>query len=522
MHQPTTIRTCAPVAPAPAFPYPCTYASTCRHSDAVVCEGGPARTDFLYSERHLQCVWYDDALRPHRLSTADGEHVRVEHPGTWNLEPGPDFLDAMLRIGPERRRTKGDVEIHVRPGDWLQHGHRDNPRYARVVAHVTYFAGSLPQDTLPRGAVEIAMLEPLRADPYFCFESIDVTAYPFARRIRQTPCGLRLNNAAPPEIGALLEAAGRERLRIKAERIRNRLAREGQEQLLYEEVLGALGYRHNTQTCRRLARRIPVQALRQTCRGCADTAYALLLGMAGLLPCGPAPDWDNTTKGFVRRLWDLWWRHRAKWESKALPPDAWRLHALRPQNHPRRRLAAAAALFGTADALAPRLLAAAAEPALKQRNALRRLLDETPSVAAPAADGPRPRPPESTRYWRHRLRFSGPPHKRPVALIGTARAGAILTNVVIPFLAATRAVDIRSDPALQVLPAESGNRFTRHTASLLLGPDHNPSVYRTGLRQQGLLQIFHDFCLTDRSRCRNCRLPRAIDRYRKRGQAEQS
>jgi hypothetical protein len=34
------------------------------------------------------------------------------------MEPGPDFLGAVLRIGPERRRIRGDVEIHLRPSDW--------------------------------------------------------------------------------------------------------------------------------------------------------------------------------------------------------------------------------------------------------------------------------------------------------------------------------------------------------------------------------------------------------------------
>jgi hypothetical protein len=63
---------------------------------------------------------------------------------------------------------------------------------------------------------------------------------------------------------------------------------------------------------------------------------------------------------------------------------------------------------------------------------------------------------------------------------------------------------------LHHLPPEDDNRFIRHTAHSLFGHDHNPALYRTGLRQQGLLQLFHDFCLNSRECCGACTLPRAL------------
>jgi hypothetical protein len=47
-------------------------------------------------------------------------------------------------------------------------------------------------------------------------------------------------------------------------------------------------------------------------------------------------------------------------------------------------------------------------------------------------------------------------------------------------------------------------------AYTLFGPDHNPAEYRTGLRQQGLIQMFHDFCLVNRCDCGRCALPGAL------------
>ena len=63
---------------------------------------------FPYRERHLQCLWADTRYRPDLLLTTEGESVEIEHPGEWNLEAGPDFLNAVLRIGRQRRRMCGD------------------------------------------------------------------------------------------------------------------------------------------------------------------------------------------------------------------------------------------------------------------------------------------------------------------------------------------------------------------------------------------------------------------------------
>jgi len=113
----------------------------------------------------LQCVWADARLRPSLLATAAGEPVQVEHPGEWNTGPGPDFLNAALRVGPELRRLTGDVEIHVRPADWQRHRHADDPRYRRVCAHVSYYPGILPAAELPVGALQIALRPALAYTP---------------------------------------------------------------------------------------------------------------------------------------------------------------------------------------------------------------------------------------------------------------------------------------------------------------------------------------------------------------------
>ena len=69
------------------------------------------------SERHVQALWYDGALRPKDLRTTDGLSVRVIDPGAWNVEAGPDFSHAVLEVGPARRRLK--LKIAHDPGRLL-------------------------------------------------------------------------------------------------------------------------------------------------------------------------------------------------------------------------------------------------------------------------------------------------------------------------------------------------------------------------------------------------------------------
>ena len=474
------------------FPGAQRYAALRQAPTRTVREAPPEEDSFPYSERHLQCVWFDAAYRPGCLRSLGGEEIVVEEPGRWNLEAGPDFLDAVLRVGVERRRVQGDVEVHVHPRDWDAHRHADDPRYGRVVAHVSYYPGPAPSGRLPAAALQIALRAPLQSDPRFSFENIDLTAYPYAARPAHRPaCAEILEAWPPPERAALLRSAGEERLRIKAGRMRAAIRERGGGQAFYEEVMAAQGYKQNSAAFRQLARRLPAVVLQRESGGDVRAAYALLLGVAGLAPARVSSQWDEETRAFVRALWDTWWKRQAAWEPSVMPRTAWRLAGQRPQNHPARRLAAAAVLFAAEPPLGAALSALDPSRPVEWFRQARDLLK---------TDGAIP-------YWNRRLGFSSGSRKANLALLGAGRVSSLIANIVIPFLAATgRPIT----PLLDHLEAEDDNAHIRQTAFSLFGRDHNPLLHRHGLLQQGLLQIFHDFCLNRRTGCANCRLVEAL------------
>ena len=275
------------------------------------------------TERHVQAIWYDAALRPSTLRTVRGGDVTVVDPGTWNLEAGPDFRQAVLELGRDRRRVIGDVEVHLRPADWSAHRHGDDPAYRNVVAHVTWYRGEPPPE-LPEKCVSICLGTFLRTRNDFSPDEIDVTAYPYAKLPRtERPCERFFGRN--PDLGlAVLRAAGVQRLWIKARRFQMRFMRTGDpEQVFNEELFAAFGYTKNSESFRALAERLPLSELPAT----EEMAREALNSVAEL--------------EIVRR-------------------HPWRLSNVRPNNAPSVRLSDAAAIFtgGKPRHLGPRLSSA--------------------------------------------------------------------------------------------------------------------------------------------------------------------
>ncbi len=452
---------------------------------------GPLEQSARWSERHLQCVWYDPKLRPARLTTDSGEPVRVVQPGRWNFEAGPDFLGAEFRVGPGRGRlVRGDVEIHIRPSDWTAHGHDGDPRYAEVALHVTYYP--LPPSApppVPPGVLSVSLREPLLSRRGFNLEDIDVAAYPH-HAIPDTPrpCGSALADVPPDARRRLLRIAGARRLHAKAARLRARLEETASpERVFYEETLALLGSKRNAAPFRRIAEALPFGSL--PAGASVEDLYALFLGTGGLLPDPEHLD-TSGARAFAADLRARWFRLGGG-AGAVSDPAEWSLSGTRPLNHPVRRLAAAAALFAAPGRI-PLLLGTAEAPSpawFKHR------LDALCDVA--------PFP-----YWERRAAFDSEPGARPAALLGRARAAMLVTNLLVPLRLAT---DASAEVLLEHLPPEDLNAPEREAAAHLFGPDHNPALYlRDGLLQQGLLSIHRDFCLRIREGCARCPLARRL------------
>ena len=66
-------------------------------------------------EEFLSYLWKFCLVNPDQLTTIHGQRVSIIHPGSMNMDSGPDYLAAKIRI--DHTLWAGNVEIHVRSSD---------------------------------------------------------------------------------------------------------------------------------------------------------------------------------------------------------------------------------------------------------------------------------------------------------------------------------------------------------------------------------------------------------------------
>jgi hypothetical protein len=444
------------------------------------------------SERLAQCIWYDQRLAPGPLRTVDGQPVTVVFPGWWNLEAGPDFRHATVRLGDEE--VTGDIEIHLRAEDWAHHRHDRDPLYNDVILHVVLWeAGSETRVRTRTGTVlpQLVLQPQLAAPLEQLHDEIDLDAYPHNVGNHAGRCAAQLQALDPAAIGALFESAGDERFASKTRRFVRWIHHHGAEQAFYEGWMEALGYKANKVAFRALAQRAPLRVLREHTRHLAP----VLFGLANFLPTGTAPTRDP----YRRRLWNAWWKLRPDFADQILAADRWRLAGVRPANHPHRRLGAAVALLKRHPNFAEKVIAV-----IESNGDPARLFLEV-----------------RDEYWSRHFTLGGKTQTRESELIGAARAGEIVANIVLPFVAACG--ETRGDVKLRQLAAtrfaalrpSADHALIRLAGQQLFGHATATRRYlRTARQQQGLLQVFQDFCLNDKSGCRQCQFPELARRWK--------
>ncbi|MCR8666443.1 DUF2851 family protein [Aestuariibaculum sp. M13] len=87
-------------------------------------------------EDFLHYLWKHKKFRLSPLKTEQGETVVVSSVGQHNLNSGPDFFNAQIKIG--EQLWAGNVEIHVKSSDWYLHNHEQDPAYDNVILHVVW------------------------------------------------------------------------------------------------------------------------------------------------------------------------------------------------------------------------------------------------------------------------------------------------------------------------------------------------------------------------------------------------
>jgi hypothetical protein len=464
-------------------------------------------------ENLLQAIWKYQRLMRDQLQVLDGRPIRILHPGFHNREGGPDFLGAVFKVGEDRMLT-GDVEVDVRASAWHAHGHDRNPAFRKVALHVIW-EGERPLPTAPPALLLRKFLDSPLGELSLWLGG--ETAQGFPEEQRGKCCG-PMRRLSPEQTLDLLHQAAQVRLRSKAAQFQARARQVGWEQSLWEGMFRALGYKHNVWPMQRLgelrSRWLPEE---DSERKSLTTAFgpgqgggagaagfkvqARLLGLSGLLPL-ELTRMETCTDRYLRELWDHWWREQEGLSDVILPRVLWRLHGLRPANHPHRRLALAAA-WASSGNLVSRLERWCAKS------------ETTHLSTASLLEALRVEPDE---FWSWHWTLHSPRLPRQQPLIGGTRVTDFAVNVILPWLW-IRAIEGGNEPVRQALekcyfawPAAEDNSVLRLARQRLLGGPASGCL-RGAASQQGLIQIVRDFCEHSNAVCERCKLPQLVSDF---------
>ena len=448
-------------------------------------------------ERLLQAIWLHQRLRRDQLKTLDGQEVRVLHPGFHNLEGGPDFRDAVIQLGQESPRS-GDVEVDLRSSGWRAHGHDRNPAFKNVILHVIWESERPAVAAPPVMLLRQALDAPL-GELSLWLGSEASQAWPESLRGQ---CCAPLRELPAPKLQELMHQAAQVRLQSKAAQFQARARQSGWEQCLWEGLFRALGYKHNVWPMQCLAELRPRWSDHQRE---ALALQARLLGISGLMPVELTRS-QAGADGYLRQVWDLWWRERDSFSDCILPREVWRFHGLRPANHPQRRLALASRWSVEGD-LSAKLESWCARDVPDK--ALAKSLLQTLQA------GP-------DEFWSWHCTFRSARFKKAQPLLGGTRVTDLAVNVILPWLW-IRAVEGKNQALQKTLerryfawPPAEDNSLLRLARQRLLG-GASPRVLSSAAAQQGLIQIVRDFCEHSNAVCDNCKFPELVREFQREG-----
>ncbi len=270
-------------------------------------------------------LWYLWKYRLYNkeLRTTDGEAITVAHPGDQNHDAGPDFFNARIRIGDTQ--WAGNVEVHVKSGDWLKHQHQHDRAFDNVILHVVLESDKIIRR--PDGQV-IPVVELKNNFELWRWESYQK----LADSTDWIPCARLIKDVDPFLIQQWLERVLIGRLEQKTTFITDLLSEnKGNWATCFYMLLARnFGFKVNAVPFELLARSLPLKVLSRH-KNNLFQLEALLLGQAGLLS-------STYKEDYPKSLFQEFEHLKNKHGLQPIERHLWKFGRLRPNNFPTIRL----------------------------------------------------------------------------------------------------------------------------------------------------------------------------------------
>ena len=415
------------------------------------------------TERLLQYIWQFQYFNSKELQVSSGESLQIIFPGHWNVDQGPDFQQAIIKIG--TTKWIGNVELHLQTSDWFRHAHQNDKNYNSVILHVvwTHDEGTavtnIPllslQDKVPK--MLLSQYEEWMMNPFFI------------------PCGHQISGVNSITWSGWKERLVIERLQRKTGTIESYLQESNDhwEETFWWLLARNFGIKVNAEAFEMIARSLPVKILVRH-KNQIIQLEALLLGQAGILE----KKWEEKYPLMLQKEY-LFYKNKYKIEPIRNPIHFLRM---RPENFPTIRLAQLAMLIHHSSHLFSRVLEITS-------------ISELKSLLAVTAND----------YWHYHYLPGELSAFKPKKL-GEQMVSNIIINTVVPvvfafgFIQGKASYKERALQWLEEISAEK-NRITGKFAELGI-------CNKTAFDTQSLIELKYAYC--DKRRCLDCAIGNSL------------
>lgn len=279
-------------------------------------------------EELLHYVWKHKIFPLRELRTIDGRHLEVLNPGIHNTDAGPDFIGAKIKL--DGTEWVGNVELHLKTGDWFRHHHDTDAAYENIILHVVC---EVDQPLYYPNGHEIPQLQ------------LEIPQW-----VRENYAALSRNDYRPrcrDVVGSFstflvhnwMTSLTLERFEERARQImeRREALDKNWEDTLFVTLARNFGFGINGDAFERWAQTIPMSAVGKH-RDNLFQIEAIFFGQAGLLDFYYEDDYYQKLQKEYRYL-------RQKFTLTPIEASVWKFLRLRPQNFPHIRLAQLAMLY---------------------------------------------------------------------------------------------------------------------------------------------------------------------------------
>lgn len=402
----------------------------------------------------IQFIWSIINTLDVDFRTNEGAKITVKNRGYLNRHEGPDFKEAIVKIG--QQLWAGNIEIHVNSSDWELHQHSSDRNYDNVILHVVY---AHDQEVVRKDRSKIPVLV---LENYISSRQLETYRSLMYNQLK-VPCQEIIHRVEPIELSTMLQKAMVDRLESKAEKIIERLnVLDGDwNTTFYYQLAASFGFKTNAAPMQALAESISLTTLAKH-KDSYHEILGLLFGQAGLIPAKNRSEYGIALQRdyhYLKKLHGL----------KSSTLLEWKFMKARPANFPTRRIAQFANLIFKSSHLFSKVLEA--ESTIQLVNLFNCETDE---------------------YWQCHSHFDQKLKSKISGKLGSSSVHLILINTVAPMLFAYGKFvqqDQLKDRAIKLLaslPAEKNRYMTVYEA---LG-----FVIKSAADSQGVLGLNRIYC----------------------------